>query len=111
MFTPTYASWANPIEAHFGPLRQFVLATSDLDEAYRWTNDDDAVGKRDAVLFAPYGQYKLAADRQGEVWYLPRSTSVGDVLVTPDGVAFVVDDLDFYSLARVFLPTTATAQC
>jgi transposase len=30
-FTPTYASWANPIEAHFGPLRSFVLANS----AYR----------------------------------------------------------------------------
>lgn len=29
LFTPTYASWANPIEAHFGPLRQFVLANSD----------------------------------------------------------------------------------
>jgi transposase len=28
-FTPTYASWANPIEAHFGPLRQFALAASD----------------------------------------------------------------------------------
>lgn len=28
-FTPTYASWANPIEAHFGPLRQFVIADSD----------------------------------------------------------------------------------
>jgi transposase len=27
-FTPTYASWANPIEAHFGPLRCFVLANS-----------------------------------------------------------------------------------
>lgn len=27
--TPTYASWANPIEAHFGPLRQFVIANSD----------------------------------------------------------------------------------
>jgi transposase len=27
-FTPTYASWANPIEAHFGPLRSFVLANS-----------------------------------------------------------------------------------
>jgi hypothetical protein len=27
-FTPTYASWANPIEVHFGPLRSFVLATS-----------------------------------------------------------------------------------
>jgi hypothetical protein len=28
-FTSTYASWANPIEAHFGPLRQFTLANSD----------------------------------------------------------------------------------
>jgi transposase len=28
-FTPTYASWANPIEAHFGPLRQFTVANSD----------------------------------------------------------------------------------
>ncbi|GLW04169.1 hypothetical protein Slala05_77990 [Streptomyces lavendulae subsp. lavendulae] len=26
-FTPTYASWANPIEAHFGPLRQFTRPT------------------------------------------------------------------------------------
>ena len=24
-FTPTYSSWANPIEAHSGPLREFVL--------------------------------------------------------------------------------------
>jgi len=28
-FTPTYASWANPIGAHFGPLRSFVIAGSD----------------------------------------------------------------------------------
>ena len=28
VFTPTYASWANPIEAHFGPLREFVLNNS-----------------------------------------------------------------------------------
>ena len=27
-FTPTYASWAHPIEAHFGPLRQFTIANS-----------------------------------------------------------------------------------
>jgi transposase len=27
-FTPTNASWANPIEAHFGPLRRFTLANS-----------------------------------------------------------------------------------
>ncbi len=28
-FTPTYSSWANPIECHFGPLRDFVLNGSD----------------------------------------------------------------------------------
>lgn len=27
-FTSTYAFWANPIEAPFGPLRQFTLANS-----------------------------------------------------------------------------------
>lgn len=27
-FTPTYASWANPVEAHFGPLRQFTILNS-----------------------------------------------------------------------------------
>ncbi len=27
-FTPTYVSWANPIEAHFGPMRQFTVANS-----------------------------------------------------------------------------------
>jgi len=26
--TPTYSSWANPIEAHVGPLREFVLNNS-----------------------------------------------------------------------------------
>jgi transposase len=28
-FTPTYSSWANPAECHFGPLREFVLNNSD----------------------------------------------------------------------------------
>lgn len=28
-FTPTYSSWANPVECHFGPLREFVLNNSD----------------------------------------------------------------------------------
>ncbi|WP_347224612.1 IS630 family transposase [Streptomyces thermocarboxydus] len=47
-FTPTYASWANPIEAHFGPLRQFTLANSNhrshpaqtqaLHRYVRWRN-------------------------------------------------------------------------
>ena len=29
-FTPIYASWANPIEVHFGPLRQFTVANSNF---------------------------------------------------------------------------------
>jgi transposase len=47
-FTPTYASWANPIEAHFGPLRTFVIAGSNhqnhpalahhLHQYLRWRN-------------------------------------------------------------------------
>lgn len=49
-FTPTYASWANPIEAHFGPLRQFTLANSNhpnhtvqtraLHAYLRWRNEN-----------------------------------------------------------------------
>ena len=27
-FTPTFASWTNPVEAHFGPRRQFTIANS-----------------------------------------------------------------------------------
>jgi transposase len=48
-FTPTYSSWANPIECPFGPLREFVLNNSDHSShlvvakkihAYlRWRND------------------------------------------------------------------------
>jgi hypothetical protein len=47
-FTPTNASWADPIEAHFGPLRSFVIGNSDYPnhltlarhlQAYlRWRN-------------------------------------------------------------------------
>ncbi len=47
-FTPTYASWANPIEARFGPLRQFTVAncnhrnhtaqTRALHAYLRWRN-------------------------------------------------------------------------
>lgn len=47
-FTPTYASWANPIEVHFGPLRSFVLGNSEygnhvvltraLHDYLRWRN-------------------------------------------------------------------------
>lgn len=46
--TPTYASWANPIEAQFGPLRSFVMSASNhpnhtvlarrLQDYLRWRN-------------------------------------------------------------------------
>lgn len=49
-FTPTHASWANPIEAHFGPLRQFTVANSNhrnhtaqtgaLHAYMRWRNNN-----------------------------------------------------------------------
>jgi len=48
-FTPTYSSWANPVECHFGPLRDFVLNNSDhpnhtvltrrLHAYLRWRNE------------------------------------------------------------------------
>jgi transposase len=51
-FTPTYSSWANPIECHFGPLRDFVLNNSDhpnhtvvarrLHAYLRWRNEHSA---------------------------------------------------------------------
>ncbi|WP_428114829.1 hypothetical protein [Candidatus Poriferisodalis sp.] len=57
-FTPTYSSWANPIEAHFGPLREFVLNNSDhpdhtvltraLHACLRWRN----ANKRSPELLA-----------------------------------------------------------
>jgi hypothetical protein len=34
--TPTYASWANPIEAQFGPLRTFTMGASDHPIIRRW---------------------------------------------------------------------------
>ncbi|MGH3523959.1 MAG: IS630 family transposase [Mycobacterium sp.] len=50
-FTPTYSSWANPIECHFGPLRDFVLNNSDhpnhtvltgrLHAYLAWRNEHD----------------------------------------------------------------------
>lgn len=48
VYTPTYSSWLNQIECHFGPLRKFVLEGSDYSnnkelaqevQAYlRWRN-------------------------------------------------------------------------
>jgi transposase len=78
-FTPTYASWANPIEAHFGPLREFTIANSDyvdhpaLTKAIRaylsWRNANTA----DPELLAL--ERKRRAEIRGEAqrrWGQPR---------------------------------------
>ena len=69
-FTPTYGSWANPIEAHFGPLRQFVIANSDhpdhralgqaLRSYLRWRN----ANTRDPQILAL--ERKHRAELRGE---------------------------------------------
>ena len=80
VFTPTYASWANPIEAHFGPLRQFVIANSDyadhralghaIRSYLRWRNTHT----RDPEILA--AERKHRARLRGEAhrrWGQPRS--------------------------------------
>ena len=79
VFTPTYASWANPIEAHFGPLRQFVLANSDHRDhqalaqairAYlRWRN---AHTRDPRILEAERRQRALLRSQARRRWGRPR---------------------------------------
>ena len=79
LFTPTYASWANPIEAHFGPLRQFVIANSDyenhpaLTKAMRAYLDWRNANTRDPEILAL--ERKARAVIRGEVqrrWGRPK---------------------------------------
>ena len=77
-YTPTYSSWANPIEAHFGPLREFVLNNSNhpnhtvltrrLHAHLRWRN----ANARDPDLLAAQRRERarVRAER-GRRWGLP----------------------------------------
>ncbi|MFD1435898.1 IS630 family transposase, partial [Kroppenstedtia eburnea] len=66
IYTPTYASWLNRIECHFGPLRKFVLEGSNysshdelmkaIQEYIRWRNKN----KRDAVILNEQNKIKVA---------------------------------------------------
>ncbi len=80
-FTPTYGSWANPIEAHFGPLKEFVLNNSDhrnhralsraLHAYLRWRNENP----RDPKILKL--QRRKRAKMRGEKqirWGMPRKT-------------------------------------
>lgn len=77
-YTPTYSSWANPIEAHFGPLREFVLNNSDhrnhtaltrrLHAHLRWRN---ANARDPAVLAAQRRERARVRAERDRRWGLP----------------------------------------
>ena len=74
-FTPTSASWADPIEAHFGPLRQFTLANSNhpnhtvqtqaLHAYLRWRN---ANARHPDVLAAQRRERARVRSEKGLRW-------------------------------------------
>jgi transposase len=78
-FTPTNASWANPIEAHFGPLRTFVIANSDYPnhpalarrlQAYlRWRN---AHARHPDVLAAQRRERARIRSERQQRWGRPK---------------------------------------
>ncbi len=79
-FTPTYSSWANPIEAHFGPLREFVLNNSNhpnhvvltrrLHAHLRWRN----ANARDPQLLAAQRRERARVRAEkGRRWGRPAS--------------------------------------
>jgi transposase len=78
-FTPTNASWANPIEAQFGPIRAFVMGGSDypnhavlarkLQEYLRWRN---ANARHPDVLAAQRRERARIRSQRQQRWGRPR---------------------------------------
>ena len=78
-FTPTYPSWANPIEPHFGPLRSFVLDGSNhsnhvlltraLHAHLRWRN---AHARHPDVLSAERRERARIRSERHRCWGQPR---------------------------------------
>ena len=78
-FTPTYASWANPIEAQFGPLRTFVLGNSnhpnhpmltrELQSYLRWRN---ANARHPDLLAAQRRERARIRSQRQQRWGRPR---------------------------------------
>jgi Integrase core domain. len=79
-FTPTSASWANPIEAQFGPLRTFVMGASDhpnhtvlarrLQDYLRWRN---ANARHPDVLAAQRRERARVRSERQQRWGRPRA--------------------------------------
>lgn len=78
--TPTYASWANPIEAQFGPLRTFTMSNSNhpnhtvltrATQAYlRWRN---ANARHPDVLAAQRKERARIRSERQQRWGRPRA--------------------------------------
>jgi hypothetical protein len=78
--TPTYASWANPIEAQFGPLRAFTMAGSNhpnhtvlarrLQAYLRWRN---ANARHPDVLAAQRRERARIRSERQQRWGRPRT--------------------------------------
>ena len=81
-FTPTYASWADPIEPHFGSLRSFVIAGSNhpnhvaltraLHDHLRWRN---AHARHPDVLAAQRRERARVRSERHRRWGQPRQQS------------------------------------
>jgi DDE superfamily endonuclease len=79
-FTPTNASWANPIEAQFGPLRMFTMANSNypnhtvltraLQAHLRWRN---AHARHPDLLAAQRRERARIRSEKGHRWGRPRT--------------------------------------
>jgi transposase len=79
-FTPTSASWANPIEAQFGPLRTFVMGASNhpnhptlarkLQDYLRWRN---ANARHPDVLAAQRRERARVRSERQQRWGRPRA--------------------------------------
>jgi transposase len=77
--TPTYSSWANPIEAQFGPLRTFAMTNSnhpnhtvltrDLQAHLRWRN---AHARHPDVLAAQRRERARIRSEKGHRWGRPK---------------------------------------
>jgi hypothetical protein len=82
-FTPTYSSWADPIEPHFGPLRSFVIGDSDepnhlvlarhLQAYLRWRN---AHPRDPEVLAAQRRERAHVRSERHQRWGRPASQAV-----------------------------------
>ena len=67
-FTPTYASWANPIEAYFGPLRQFTIANSHHPNHTVQTRALHAYVRNPALLAAQRRERARVRSEKGLRW-------------------------------------------